>query len=48
LGFLITMGRRLLMPDMILLGMVLIGLTGVIIGIIVDKIEKRLVAGVRR
>lgn len=48
LGFLITMGRRLLMPDMIVLGMVLVGLTGVMIGIIVDKIERRLVAGVRR
>ena len=48
LGFLITMGRRLLMPDMIVLGMVLVGLTGVVIGVIVDKIEQRLVAGVRR
>ena len=48
LGFLITMGRRLLMPDMIVLGMMMVGLTGVAIGILVDKIEKRLVAGVRR
>ena len=48
LGFLITMGRRLLMPDMIVLGMVLVGLTGVVIGVIVDKIEQRLVAGIRR
>ncbi|MGE4273682.1 MAG: ABC transporter permease [Desulfitobacterium sp.] len=48
LGFLITMGRRLLMPDMVVLGMFMVGLTGVVIGIIVDKIEKKLVAGVRR
>lgn len=48
LGFLITMGRRLLKPDMIILGMMMVGLTGVIIGIIIDKIEKRLVAGVNK
>ncbi|MEG6513352.1 ABC transporter permease [Desulforamulus ruminis] len=48
LGFLITMGRRLLMPDMIVLGMIMVGLTGVVIGIIVDRIERKLVAGVRR
>lgn len=48
LGFLITMGRRLLMPDMIILGMVMVALTGVIMSIIIDKIEKRLVAGLRR
>ncbi|MCL5057280.1 MAG: ABC transporter permease [Actinobacteria bacterium] len=48
LGFLITMGRRLLMPDMIVLGMLMVGLTGVIIGVIIDRVEKRLVAGVRR
>lgn len=48
LGFLITMGRRLIRPDMIILGMLTVGLTGVIIGVIVDRIEKRLVAGVRR
>ena len=48
LGFLITMGRRLLKPDLILLGMAMVGLTGVLISAIVDKIEKRLVAGLRR
>jgi len=48
LGFLITMGRRLLMPDMIVLGMLMVGLTGVIIGLIIDWVERRLVAGVRR
>lgn len=48
LGFLITMGRRLLMPDMIILGMVMVALTGVIMAIIIDKVEKRLVKGLRR
>jgi len=48
LGFMITMGRRLLMPDMIVLGMMMVGLTGVIIGVIIDRVERRLVAGVRR
>jgi NitT/TauT family transport system permease protein len=48
LGFLITMGRRLLKPDMIILGMLMVGLTGVIIGIIIDKVERRLVAGVNK
>ncbi|MBF0530490.1 MAG: ABC transporter permease, partial [Deltaproteobacteria bacterium] len=32
LGFMITMGRRLVLPDMIVLGMVMVGLTGAIIG----------------
>ena len=48
LGFLITMGRRLLMPDMIVLGMLLVGLTGFIIGLIIDRIERKLLAGIRR
>jgi len=48
LGFLITMGRRLLMPDMIVLGMLLVGLTGFIIGLIIDRIERRLLTGIRR
>lgn len=48
LGFLITMGRRLLKPDLILLGMAMVGLTGVLISAIVDRIEKRLVSGLRR
>jgi len=48
LGFLITMGRRLLKPDLIVLGMGMVGLTGVLISVIVDRIEKRLVAGLRR
>ncbi len=48
LGFLITMGRRLAMPDMVVLGMVMVGLTGAIIGIVVDYFEKKLLAGIRR
>ncbi len=48
LGFLITMGRRFLRPDMIVLGMCMVGLTGFIVGVIIDKIEKRLLAGIRR
>ena len=48
LGFLIQMGRRLLLPDMVVLGMLMVGLTGVAIGFIVDQIERRLLAGIRR
>jgi len=48
LGFLITMGRRFLRPDMIVLGMFMVGLTGFIVGLIIDRIEKRLLAGIRR
>ena len=47
LGFLITMGRRFVRPDMIELGMVMVGLTGFIVGLIIDRIEKRLLAGIR-
>ena len=48
LGYLITIGRRLMRVDVVMLGMVLVGLTGVLISIIVSKVERRLVAGVRR
>lgn len=48
LGFLIQMGRRLLMPDMIILGMVMVALTGVVITIIIAMVEKALVKGMRR
>ena len=48
LGFFIEMGRRLLMPDMIILGMVLTALTGVVITVIVGLIEKQLVKGSRK
>lgn len=48
LGFLITMGRRLARPDMVVLGMVTVGLTGAFIGVIIDRVEKKLLAGIRR
>lgn len=48
LGYLITMGRRLAMPDMVVLGMIMVGLTGVAIGVVIDIVEKRLLAGIRR
>jgi ABC-type nitrate/sulfonate/bicarbonate transport system permease component len=48
LGFLITMGRRLVMPDMVLLGMFMVALTGAILGVIIKKIENHLLAGIRR
>ena len=48
LGFLITMGGRLGRPDIIVLGMICVGLSGAAIGFIIDKIEKRLLIGIRR
>jgi ABC-type nitrate/sulfonate/bicarbonate transport system permease component len=48
LGFLITMGRRLMMPEMIVLGMLMVGVTGLIVGILVDAAERRLSKGLRR
>ena len=48
LGFLITMGRRLAMPEMVILGMVTVGIAGALIGVIIDGAEKRLLAGIRR
>lgn len=48
LGFLITMGSRLIRPDIVLLGMICVGLTGAIIGIAIDLVEKRLLASIRR
>jgi ABC-type nitrate/sulfonate/bicarbonate transport system permease component len=48
LGFLNTMGRRLTLPDMVVLGMILVGLKELIIGVIIDAVEKKLLAGIRR
>lgn len=48
LGFMITMGRRLAMPEMVVLGMIMVGLTGWVIGIVIDHVEKKLLAGIRR
>lgn len=47
LGYFIEMGRRLLMPDMIILGMVMTALTGVVITLVVAFIERQLVKGSR-
>ena len=47
LGFLITIGRRFARPDMIVLGMVMVGLTGFAVSLIIDRIEKKLLAGIR-
>lgn len=48
LGFLITMGRRFARPDMVVLGMVSVGIVGAIIGVVIDRIERKLLAGIRR
>ena len=48
LGYLITMGGRVLRVDIIMLGMVMIGLTGAFISFIVQKIEDYFVKGIRR
>ncbi len=48
LGFLIEMGRRLAMPEMVVLGMVCVGIGGALIGVVVDILERRLLAGIRR
>jgi ABC-type nitrate/sulfonate/bicarbonate transport system permease component len=36
------------MPDLVVLGMVMVGLTGAVIGVAIDWVEKRLLAGIRR
>lgn len=48
LGFLITMGGRVARPDLIVLGMICVGISGAIIGIVIDYVEKKLLAGIRR
>lgn len=48
LGFMITMGRRLALPELVVLGMFMVGLTGAVIGVAIDRVEKRLLAGIRR
>ena len=48
LGYLITMGGRLMRPDIVVLGMICVGLSGAVIGILIDYVEKRLLAGIRR
>jgi ABC-type nitrate/sulfonate/bicarbonate transport system permease component len=48
LGFLIEMGRRLALPQLVVLGMVCVGLGGALIGVVVDLLERRLLAWIRR
>ena len=48
LGYMITMGRRLALPDLVILGMVSVGFTGALIGVGIDILERRLLAGIRR
>jgi NitT/TauT family transport system permease protein len=48
LGYLITMGRRLALPELVVLGMGCVGLVGALIGMVIDQVEKRLLAGIRR
>lgn len=48
LGYLISMGRRLAMPSMVILGMVTVGFGGALIGIVVDVLEKRFMSRIRR
>lgn len=48
LGYLITMGRSLGRTDIVILGMFSVGLAGAFIGLIIDRIESRLLAGIRR
>jgi NitT/TauT family transport system permease protein len=48
IGYLITTGRFLGRTDLVLVGMVSVGLTGALISLIIDRIEARLLAGLRR
>ena len=48
LGYLITMGRSLGRTDIVILGMFGVGLAGAAIGVIIDRLESRLLAGIRR
>lgn len=48
LGYLVEMGRRLALPEMVVLGMVCVGIGGALIGVIVDLLERRLLAWIRR
>jgi ABC-type nitrate/sulfonate/bicarbonate transport system permease component len=48
LGYMITMGRRLALPELVVLGMVSVGLAGAAIGMVIDMVERRLLAGIRR
>ncbi len=48
LGYLISTGRALGRTDVVMVGMISVGIAGAIIGFIIDKIEAKLLAGIRR
>ena len=48
LGYMITMGRRLALPELVVLGMISVGFAGALIGLGIELIERRLLAGIRR
>ncbi len=48
LGYLITMGRMLGRIDLVIVGMISVAAAGALIGIIIDRIEAKLLAGIRR
>lgn len=48
IGYLITTGRFLGRTDLVLVGMVTVGLAGALISFVIDRIEARLLAGLRR
>ncbi len=48
LGYLITMGRMLGRTDIVVVGMISVAIAGAIIGVIIDRVEAKLLAGIRR
>ncbi len=48
LGYLITMGRMLGRTDVVVVGMISVAIAGAIIGFIIDRVEAKLLAGIRR
>ena len=48
IGYLITIGRFLGRTDLVLVGMVSVGLTGAVISLLIDRVEAKLLAGLRR
>lgn len=48
IGYMITTGRFLGRIDLVLVGMVSVGLTGAFISLLIDRVEARLLAGLRR
>jgi len=48
LGYLISIGRLLGRTDIVVLGMVSVAMGGALLGIIIDRVEAKLLAGIRR